>query len=86
MIAIGEMVPFQPGLFTVKAMVIGMGKDKTQYILLLTFDRQDKTGNWVQMRRYYYRDRGLIEGLTRDAKELEQAFRLLRDQDHNRDG
>lgn len=67
MITVGTPVPFQVGLPSVTADVLGMDEDKTQYILLLQYMHWDKQGNWTEERRYYYRDRKFIEGLYRDA-------------------
>lgn len=64
----GTMVPFQPGLFTVKAEVLGTSQDKSQYILMLRYRRWDEKNNYTFVRRYYYRDRKLIEGLTADSR------------------
>ncbi len=67
MITKGTSVPFQVGLLSVKADVLGISQDKRQYILLLAYYRWDSGGNWTEKRRIYYRDRYFIEGLYQDA-------------------
>jgi len=64
----GTMVPFQVGLLTVKAEILGTVRDGEQYLLLFRYLRQhDVTGVWYQVRRLYQRDRKLIEGLYQDT-------------------
>jgi len=62
----GTMVQFQIGLPSVRAEVLGMNLDKTEYILMLRYMHWDDNGEWTQERRIYQRDRQLIEGLYKD--------------------
>jgi hypothetical protein len=66
------MVPFQPGLLTVKGEVLGISPDN-QYVIQLNYYHWSKTGQWEEVRRTYYRDRYLIEGLYADSISAEHT-------------
>jgi hypothetical protein len=64
MIPIGTMVPFQFGLESVLAEVIGLVRDGEHYLLRFTFEAPDETtGQYVMTERLVQRDRYFIEGL-----------------------
>ena len=64
MIKPGTMVPFQLGFESVKAMVLGLCCEDTQYMLRFTYEAPDEnTGQYVTTERSIQRDRKFIEQL-----------------------
>ena len=60
------MVPFIPGLPSIRARVVGVSPDD-QYILFQEYDTQDKRGKWIHVKNYYYRDRHFIDSYWLDV-------------------
>ena len=66
MIPAGTMTPLFIDMPSVKAEVLGIS-EHGQYILFHNYWTFDQQGNWIEIRRTYYRDRYFIEGLRRET-------------------
>jgi hypothetical protein len=66
---VGHMVSFQIGMPSVKAMVMDISKDG-QYILQQDYQTKDNKGEWINVRKIYYRDRYLIDAYWADNARL----------------
>jgi hypothetical protein len=62
------MVPFIPGVSTVKAEVLGKVADTTQLMLRLEYEAQDDQGKWITIRKEFQREERYLEGLLRDYR------------------
>jgi len=67
MIPAGSMVPFQIGLPSVKAEVLGPVRDGEQYLLMIRYEEANyNTGQYEWVRRLFQRDAKFIESLCKD--------------------
>ena len=68
MIAPGTVVPYILGIPSVRAEVVGMSGD--YYVLLQEYDTQNEQGEWVHVKKYYYRTKWFIESYWCDTTGL----------------
>ncbi len=62
----GVMVPYQLGLPSVKAEILGMIRDGEQYMLRIEYETLDIHDKLMTVRKEFQRDRKFIEGLYQD--------------------
>jgi hypothetical protein len=61
----GALVPFQIGLPSVKALVLGTVRDGEQYLLMIRYEEANpQTGQYEQVRRLFQRDVKFINSLA----------------------
>jgi len=63
MIPAGTWVPFQFGIESVKAEVLGLVRDGEQYLMRFFYEAANDNGRYEMVERMVQRDRQFIEGL-----------------------